>query len=125
MSRAAAAALGATLALASCSSTVGGGDAGATGDTPAADAPADQGSVTETGIAPAYGKPPPPVDAGPPDDNGGPMAEYGSPPPPMDAGGNVNLYGAPPPPQDAAVRDAPDVLIAPLYGAPPDFCEMV
>lgn len=143
LSRSAMAALGAALALSSCSSTVAGGDGSAPNDSPAADATPDaprpdvpaadapRADVVDDDGAPValYGDPPP-ADAGPPDDDGGPVAEYGG-PPPMD-GGNVNLYGAPPPPRDASADGGGDVLdldgsggggggVMPLYGAPADF----
>ena len=128
LSRAALFTFAASVGGAGCSSAVTTTDAAATPDTAAVvDAPVavdrpaatDQGVATDTGaedtgsIGVRYGAPP--VDAGPPDDDGGPFPEYGS-PPPVDAGapddeGNVNAdYGSPP------LRDGG---IFPLYGAPP------
>src|SRR5687768_7588143 len=98
LSRAAAFALGTTLALGGCSDTVTGTDSG--NDAAPTDAASDV-SGDEGGIAPLYGDPPP-RDAGADvvDDEGGPVAEYGA-PPPIDAGtdGGLNaMYGTPPPP---------------------------
>ena len=133
---------GAVLSTAACGSTVvgngndgGGSDVQTVTDTgPSTDRgnASDQGNPTDTGVfpsdrgmgddvtvAPPYGVPP--KDAGPPDDDGGVMAEYGA--PPQDAGapdddGGVNAdYGAPPD-RDAGGGGGG---IMPLYGAPPAF----
>lgn len=110
MKRAAAFVFSTTLGLAGCASTTSGNDAAATDngtdtaprtDTPSptdspvsTDVSRDTGTDTGTdtgrdapedhgNIQPPYGVP---ADAGPPDDAGGAMADYGAPPPPMDAG---------------------------------------
>lgn len=128
---------GAVLSTAACGSTVvgngndgGGSDVQTVTDTgPSTDRgnpsdtgtdtgvfPSDTGMGDDVTVAPPYGVPP--KDAGPPDDDGGVMAEYGA--PPRDAGpdddGGVNAdYGAPPD-RDAGGGGGG---IMPLYGAPP------
>lgn len=103
---------GAVLSTAACGSTVPGNGNDGGSDVP---------TVTDAGDARDAG----PREAGPPDDDGGPMPEYGAPPdrdagaspsrdasPPDDDGGVNADYGAPPD------RDAGGGVM-PLYGAPP------
>ena len=110
LSRAALFTFAASVGSAGCSSAVTNTDA----------APADTAAVVDqpvvvTDRGPADTGGPTPVDAGPPDDDGGTFAEYGGPPltdagPPDDEGNSSADYGSPP------ERDGGGIF--PLYGAP-------
>jgi hypothetical protein len=130
LSRAAAFAFTASLAVTGCSSTPTPGADASTNDVVST----DRGNTTDAVTSPDAGTPtdtPAVTDSGAPQDNGGAMPLYGAPadvpaPPAdvQDGGAVAPLYGGPP--VDAGeAEDVPAPLddgggIAPLYGAPAD-----
>lgn len=130
LSRAAAFAFTASLAVAGCSSSPTPGTDASTSDSVSTDrgngteaaVPSDVVSATDTPVA---------TDSGAPQDNGGAMPLYGAPadvviPPAdvQDAGAVAPLYGGPPvdagATEDASTPPDDGGGIAPLYGAPAD-----